>query len=268
MTISAFIPVYNEEERIEYTLQSFKWCDEIFILDKSSTDNTVKICKKFGATIKVIENSDTYSSSEFDYIKECKGDWVMIVTASDIIDKSLALEVKRLLNNSSPEVNAYRLPFKQYILGICDKHSGWDYKYRGGPIRKNYLEYNSDVHNAIKFPKNKVVNISPKYGYFYHLTHVTVDMMMERHIRYWRGEGYYFSEHNLYPAFKNVLSTIKSLVKRNAFLSGWDCLALALAFLSNSFMTFVYKWETTRKGKAADIYKKMRMENFKAWSNE
>ena len=41
------LQVYNEESRIESCLNSFHWADEILIVDKSSTDKTLKIAKKF-----------------------------------------------------------------------------------------------------------------------------------------------------------------------------------------------------------------------------
>jgi len=64
MGISAFIPVYNEEKRITYALTSLQWCDEIILLDKSSTDSTVDLAKQYDK-VKVfqMENFSTYPTN-------------------------------------------------------------------------------------------------------------------------------------------------------------------------------------------------------------
>lgn len=53
--ISVIVPAYNEEKFISVALQSIKMqsrpADEILVIDNNSTDNTVKIAKKFGAKV-------------------------------------------------------------------------------------------------------------------------------------------------------------------------------------------------------------------------
>src|SRR4029079_11013563 len=49
--ISILLPTFNNESSVRDTLESVKWADEILVVDSFSTDNTVQICKDFGARV-------------------------------------------------------------------------------------------------------------------------------------------------------------------------------------------------------------------------
>ena len=61
-TITAFIPVFNEENRISYAIESFLWCDEIIVLEA-------------GQSIKINKNTRVQYSNPFtiacEYIAIC-----------------------------------------------------------------------------------------------------------------------------------------------------------------------------------------------------
>lgn len=266
MTITAFMAVYNEEHRIRYTLQSLQWCDEIIIVDKTSQDKTVEICKEYGAKVFIIPNSKSFSISEYDYMKECTGDWIMTVTASDIIDRSLAMEIKRQIEILPEEVGCINVPYKNYVLGIEDKHSPWHWDSAMKVFRKDNYTIDSDVHCALSLKNKESHTIPAKYGYFSHLTHVSLDMMLDRHTRYWRGEAEMYDKKNLIPAFEAFWESVKETIKRRkTFLLGWDGIALTFAYISYSMFSFLYIWEYRRKNKPEKTYQALRDRNAKEW---
>ena len=267
--ISAFVPVYNESSRIKYAIQSLKWCDEIFVLDKSSEDNTVELAKKYGATsVKVIPNTSSYDVNEFLYLQELKGEWVVIFTASDIIDRSLAEQIVKIVNTAPEDVGSIDVPLKRYIHGVEGKKSPWYSDKRTRFLfRKDNIRTNSnDPHTAISLINKKSISIPSSYGYLYHLTHVDMDIMMERHIRYWRAEGENYQNDSLRPAFQSILGAIKITIKRNTFLGGWDYVALAIAYIGYYMMSFLYKWEHKR-GTATILYSNLRENNYLEWNS-
>ena len=267
MKISAFLPVYNEESRIKYTLQSFQWCDEIIILDKSSTDNTVSICKNYTTKVIEIPNSNAYESSEFNYLDKCNGDWIVIVTASDIIDRSLAMEIRKQIKILPEDIGCIEVPFKNYIFGIEEKRSPWHGSHRIKVFRKDNYLINKDVHGALSFKNLKTYKIPEQFGFFSHLTHVSVDMMLDRHMRYWRGEAEMNKERTLTPAFERVWESAKETIRRRkTFFLGWDGIALTFAYVSYYMFSFLYIWEKRRNGKAAKVYKELREKNIEDWT--
>lgn len=268
MRISAFLPVYNEENRIRYTLQSLQWCDEIIVIDKSSADNTVDICKSFGATVFIMNNSNTFDISEYDYLNQCTGDWILLATASDIIDKSLAMEIRKQIDILPLEIGCIEVPFKNYILGIDDERSPWHAITRLKVFRNGNQVINNDVHGALSLKNKKAYIIPDKFGYFSHLTHVSLDMMLDRHTRYWRGEAEMYDKKSLLPALQAVWRSVKYTMRvRKTFLLGWDGIAIMFAYISYYMFSYLYIWEHRRKETAVQIYQEMRDKNTEEWKN-
>lgn len=268
MTISAFLPVFNEEKRIEYALTSLQWCDEVIVLDKTSTDKTVQIAKEYGAKVYVMPNSTSYDVDEFDYFKYCTSEWIILFTASDIIDVKLACEIKKLIDQEKFDYDIIKVPYKRYILGIENKRSPWSSQYHKSVFRKTALLINKNgVHNAISFKSDKVYSIDLNLNsYLHHLTHESVDIMMDRHLRYWRGEGENYNDKSLKRALIDVLRNFKNvLLMKKSYLMGWNGVMLMFAFLSYHMMSFVYKWEKSNKGLASKEYFKLRNESLENW---
>lgn len=263
--ISAFIPVYNEEERIAYALNSLQWCDEIVVVDKCSEDKTVEIAKNYNTTIYSIPNSKVYDAHEFDYIDKCNNDWIIVFTASDIIDKKLALIIKKTIENVSSNVGIIEVPFRDYILGLYNKRSPWHSKYKTVIFRKNILIKNyASVHSVLSFKKTTKIRINKKNGYLRHLTHKDIDIMLERHIRYCRAEGQNYQNMNLWPAFKHVLGALFLIFKRRTWSNGWDGIVLICAYLSYHLISFLYKWQHNHNHSDM-IYKELREKNSQEW---
>ena len=267
MSISAFIPVFNEEKRIRYALTSIQWCDEIIVLDKTSSDRTVEIAKEFGTKVLVMPNSESYNVDEFDYlVKYCTSEWVIIFTASDIMDVELAHEIKRLTSLNNFEYDIIEVPFKRYILGIEDKRSPWHGKFSSSVFRRSTLKIRKEeVHGALSFESNRKYTIQGlNHSAIHHLTHETVDSMMDRHLRYWRAEGANYTEPSMKKAFRGVLRALKHVFFRNTILLGWNGIALICAYLSYAMMSFVYKWEK-KNNNATTIYQQIRESSIKNW---
>jgi glycosyltransferase involved in cell wall biosynthesis len=267
MSISAFIPVFNEEKRIAFTLKTLQWCDEIIVLDKQSTDNTREIAAKFNAKVFIQENSSKYEVSELDFLKYCTSEWIVIFTASDIIHPKLAQIIKELADRKEFEYDFIQVPFYTYILGIDSERSPWHTELKSYVYRNGALEINKDgVHDAVRFTSNRIYKLKKsKEHCIYHLTHETVDTMMERHTRYWRGEAFLFHDASLKePLKKAIKEFLKVIFRWKSFLMGWDGIMLSFAFLSYFMMSFVYKWEKKR-GRASEVYDKIRNDLITEW---
>lgn len=223
---------------------------------------------EFGAKIFTIQNREAFDVSECEYMKECKGDWILTVTASDIIDKSLAMEIRRQVDILSSDVGCINVPFKNYILGIENERSPWHGSPRMKLFRKDNYVINNDVHGALSLVNKKSYTIPEKYGFFCHLTHVSLDIMLDRHTRYWRGEANMYNEKSLIPAFKAFWESVKEVTKRRkTFFLGWDGIALSFAYVSYYMFSFLYIWEHRRKNRAKSLYEKLREKNSEEWKD-
>jgi glycosyltransferase involved in cell wall biosynthesis len=116
MKISVVLAVYNEVENIAACLESVKsFCDEIIVVDGSSTDDTALIAKKCGAHVIVTDNKPMFHTNKQMAIDKARGDWVLQLDADERITPDLALEIQTSVHNE--KINGYWIPRKNYFLG-------------------------------------------------------------------------------------------------------------------------------------------------------
>jgi len=112
MTISALIVARNEEDRIQKTLESLYFVDEIVVILDRSEDKTKKISTKF--TKKIFEGSWACEGKRRNYgISKCRSDWILEIDADEIINKNLAKEIKIKIKRT--EVDFYYINLLNYI---------------------------------------------------------------------------------------------------------------------------------------------------------
>lgn len=116
--ISVIIHTYNAEKYLERVLDSVKRFDEIIIADMESTDSTLDIARKAGATI------ITYPKKNYNYpevyrqaaIESARYDWILVVDADELIPD----ELREFLHDDirkNPEPHGFSLPRKNFFMG-------------------------------------------------------------------------------------------------------------------------------------------------------
>lgn len=86
MDITIILPAYNEETTIEKTLKSAKGAD-IIVVDAGSTDNTVRIAKKYKA--KVIKSKKRNRAFQQNLgAKYAKGEYLLFLHADCVLPKN------------------------------------------------------------------------------------------------------------------------------------------------------------------------------------
>lgn len=267
-TISAVLLVYNEERRIEATLRCASWCDEIIVLDKQSTDRTREVAKKYTDKICKIPYSE-FDPNDIQRALDCaSGEWVLFLVASDILHPTLAAQIRELIERDDFLYDVIHVPYRRYVLGLETSRSPWYSELHPAVARKWVVKINCDsVHGATIFDTKRHYKMINSNEYcMYHLTHETVDSMMERHLLYSRAEGRLFpSDLPLRKAINSMLrSAYDVLFKRKSFLMGWDGISLGIAFLTYRMLRFLYIWEQ-RRSAAPQTYSDIRDMVAQAW---
>jgi len=249
--LSVITVLFNEEHRIERLLNSLRWCKEVIVVDKSSTDNTVQIARSY-SNVKIINvpYSDTGPEVQIG-VNAASNLWVLHLTASDIIHPKLVDELLLLINKPDFDYDIIDVPFAMYVFGIRSRRSPWHIKTKQWMFKKTVLQARNEVHNEVclvskKHYKLKLAN--ENYA-IHHLTHQTLDSFIERHMRYCRAETNKYSDET--KAFKEISKEIwrafKSVFfKRKTWLLGWDGFALGIAYISYYIFKFLFVWQKFR----------------------
>lgn len=107
--LTAAIATYNEERNIGDCLNSIQnIVDEIVIVDGSSKDKTVDICKEFGARILVTQNRPNFHINKQKAFNLSKGEWILYLDADERVSKDLAKEIKKIINMSKDKIEDYQ----------------------------------------------------------------------------------------------------------------------------------------------------------------
>src|SRR3989338_2128361 len=119
-TISLCMITKNEEKYLEQCLNSVKdLVDEIIIVDTGSTDKTKEIakdfCKKFAVEGKFFDFKwiDDFSAARNESLKHAAKDWILVLDADEVIEKSDSEKIKNIVNEN--DFAGFKLEQRSYI---------------------------------------------------------------------------------------------------------------------------------------------------------
>lgn len=126
--IALVVLTYNEEKQIARCINSAKGiCDEIFIIDSFSTDNTVKIAEILGA--KVFQHQwENNHAKQFNWGLEnlpIKTEWVLRLDTDEYLTPELATEITQKLSNLGKDITGVILKRRVYFMNRWIKHGGY-----------------------------------------------------------------------------------------------------------------------------------------------
>lgn len=174
-TISVVLAVKNEEKIIQECFAAIKsFADEIIIIDNGSTDNTVKICKKYTDKVYRHDKKELIPFLQNLGIQKATKDWVLILDADVIVPKEAREEIKEKIQYE--KYDGYYLPHKTYIMGKFMQSPFWTF-----PILKLFRRWyghfpGENAHEAITF--------HGKIGFIQnpllHYSHPTLEMQIKK----------------------------------------------------------------------------------------
>lgn len=116
MLLSIAMIVKNEEKKIVKSLEAIKQLDgyidyEIIIVDTGSDDDTVKIVKQYTEKVYIHEWNGNFADMRNISISHCRGEWILILDADEILENKEML-IKVLKDKESSKVNSVSLRIK------------------------------------------------------------------------------------------------------------------------------------------------------------
>jgi glycosyltransferase involved in cell wall biosynthesis len=273
MKVSVVISAFNEEVKIEKCLQSLKnFADEIILIDNSSTDDTVKIAKKYTDNIFSRENNPMLNVNKNFGFTKASNEWILSLDADEIITEELASEIKDIKETN--DVNGYYIPRKNIIFGKWIRHTGWYPDYQLRLFRKDKGKFaEKQVHEMISLD-GVTKNLSNP---MLHMNYENISQFLNKMVRTYtvseaenlRSQGY---KYNALDLFKMPLSEfIKRYFAERGYRDGMHGLVLSLLQGFYHFVVFLRLWEANNYPDEKDTQellkegKKMISHEFKYW---
>jgi len=183
VNISAVINVRNEAEHLEKCLKSIKdFADEIIIVDMKSTDDSVKIAKRYGSKIfsykpmKFVEPARNYALSK------ATGKWILLLDPDEFLSKTLKKELKKTTTRS--DVDFIKIPRQNFIFGKWIRHANcWpDYLIRF--FKKGAVTWQNEIHSQPVTKGNGLTFLDSEKLAIKHNNYQNINQFILRSLRY------------------------------------------------------------------------------------
>jgi len=164
--ISGFVVSHNRAEILETCLRSIRFVDELIVIDKSSSDHSPTIAKRYADRVVTQPWSPTAEETRGLGLLECKGDFIVFLDD----DECFSPEAIRYLSNEgrAPSADAYLIPVRQHILGVHDERA---YYWPARALRafcKGSVKFNSTLHGGINILSHNIASPPFESGICYH----------------------------------------------------------------------------------------------------
>ena len=114
-TLSVAIATFNEADNIERCLDAVSpWVDEIIVVDGHSSDDTVKIIKKYkNAKVIPTDNKAMFHLNKQMAIDACTSDWILQLDADEVVTPELRDEILNTIKDTN--YNGFGLKEKTFF---------------------------------------------------------------------------------------------------------------------------------------------------------
>ena len=187
------------------------------------------------------------------------------VDASEMDKPTLSIDMK-LHSGLSEFVDKFIDSAKTFKTPGFAEWRSWYQEFTSKIFKFSTLSLNKgEVHKALSVKSSSIYRIKLK-NYdeaYYHLSRENADSMLERYLRYWRGER--FSSEPLSVTSTWVIKkTIRYFLLNSIFFKGKAAIALAFSYLGYHMISYVYRWDY-KYANADKIYSNIRENISNIW---
>ena len=249
MAISVVIITRNEAHIIGATLQSLQGiADDIIIVDSGSTDDTIAISKKFGATI--IETTwDGYGLNKNKGIAAAKNNWILNLDADEAIDAELKAAIQQL--DLKDENTVYNFKFKNFFCNKWIRFGEWSGDKHIRLFNRNYVRWNdAAVHEGLTIDHTtKVVMLK---GSILHYTTQSIDEYIDKTVAYARLNATKYHMQGKKASFFKLrmapgLTFFQHYILGLGFLDGWEGYLIAKTTAWYTFLKYSFLKEMNKQ---------------------
>lgn len=145
MSISVVLIIKNASKTIERVLQSLAFAQEIIVVDIQSTDDSVKLARKYTKHVSDFGQDSRFVEPVRNFaLAKATQDWVLVLDGDEEVPETLA---KKLVALAAEKQNAvFWLPRKNMVSGYWMQHTGWwpDYQLRFFP--RGIVSWSKQIH--------------------------------------------------------------------------------------------------------------------------
>jgi hypothetical protein len=117
--ITAILHTHNDELRIARAIESLRPCDEVLVIDHSSSDDTCLVARQFGARVIAAPATETMKNS---YPKEAQNDWIFCLLPTEAVSEGLEASLWEWKLTAPAAETAFSVSISEEALGGWVQH--------------------------------------------------------------------------------------------------------------------------------------------------
>ena len=181
--LSAFVISYNRASLIATCLRALAFADEVILVDKSSTDDTVSRAAGLVDRVVTVPWSPTVEDTRAFALAQCRYEWVLFLDD----DECLSPEAVRFIDTelAAPRADIYALPSRHYVLGEHNEHAYYWPEHQIRLFRRGTVQFSGTVHGGTTQLSDRLFSVPTDSGAcLHHLSHRNVAEWVEKTNRY------------------------------------------------------------------------------------
>jgi glycosyltransferase involved in cell wall biosynthesis len=183
MSISGFVIAYNRASLLATCLRSLRFVDQLIVVDKSSTDDTPRIARRYADRVITVPWSPTVEETRSLALEQCRHDWIVFLDDDEMLSPDAIMHLRAPRAPGGAE--AVALPRRHWVLGAFDADAYYWPEYLVRFFRRGAVAFGPVVHGGIDVRTERIERIPADSPIFIeHLSHVDTEQWIERTNRY------------------------------------------------------------------------------------
>jgi glycosyltransferase involved in cell wall biosynthesis len=183
VAISGFVVTYNRAPLLGTCLRSMRFADELIVIDKSSTDASTRIARRYADRVISVPWSPTVEETRSFALDQCRHDWIAFLDDDEMLSPAAIAFLDTPRDADAPD--AVALPRRHWILGTFDAGAYYWPEHQVRFFRRGTVAFVPVVHGGIDLRTDRVDQIPPASPiHIEHLSHVDAEQWIERTNRY------------------------------------------------------------------------------------
>jgi glycosyltransferase involved in cell wall biosynthesis len=219
--LSVIIITCNEAANIEACLASVAFADEVIVLDSGSTDATVAIAKKMGATVHGTNDWPGFGPQKNRALDLAHSTWILSVDADERVPPELAALILKTVKEST--CSAFDIPRLTQFCGHWIRHCGWTPDYVLRLFRRGEARFSEDlVHERVLLAHGEAVRLDSPLLHYSYPTPTHYWRKLEQYSQAWAQQRFAQGQKAsmLRAGVAAVAAFLRSYVFRLGFLDG------------------------------------------------
>lgn len=247
LPISLVIVTFNEEENLKRCLDAADFCSQIVVVDSGSTDGTIHVAEKAGATV-LTRAWQGYGPQKNFAMEHATEPWILCIDADEVVSPELRGSIIEAFERES-ECDGFDINRHGVYSGQKINFSGWYPQWRTFLFRNGKAVWvGAEPHVVVQFRGGTKRRLK---GDLYHFTYRSIDEHIRKNVSSARAASVAMFQNGRRPrwydlVFRPAWAWVKSFIIQQGFRDGFLGLVIANGQFHYTFLKYAFLEERCR----------------------